>query len=86
MQHEHLPPAVGLRLLDRLRPDVAELLELAASDELADERIVLRRVRVVSVRAFLEVGMAVVGARDERDSSSERRGRGRDRGTRFDVR
>jgi len=67
VEHQHLPPAVGLRAFDQLRRDVGKALHVIVPYQLADELVVLLGGRVEPVRTLRIVRVAVVGAGDEGD-------------------
>ena len=70
LQHEELPERIGLALLDE--SGEREKVEAVGREDLLQQRVVLGRGRVEAVRPLGVVGVAVVGARDERDASGQR--------------
>jgi len=69
VQDEHLPPTVGLGVLDQLPTDVHQAFELVAPDQVGDQLVVLTGGGMVPERPALHVRVTVIRARDQGDAT-----------------
>ena len=65
VQHQHLPKAVGERVLRPLRVPPDELAERVSPHDVLDVVVVRLRVLAVAVRTVVGMPVAVIGTRDE---------------------